>query len=148
MSLPATGDDQPRRNRKRSSRRRICCPVHGCYLDSVSPKRYLFADQAEQLRSRGVSHRKSRMIVASLKTVPLDGEWLEAFWCDDCEETQWYHVCKVSDRDYTLSVAPRDLWMQVQGVVHPEGNPSVGEFTRRSASMRGYQGKKQFNFVR
>ncbi len=149
MSLQLQIETPRRRNRKRpKQRRRIFCPVHGCYLDSAGPKRHLFADQAEQLRARGISHRKSRMIVATLTTVPLDGEWLEPFWCDHCEETQWYHVCKLGDRDYALSVAPRDLWMQAAGVLDPEGNPSVGEFTRRSASMTGYQGKKQFNFVR
>jgi hypothetical protein len=134
------------RNRKRSKRRAIYCPIHGCHLDSVSPKRRLFADRPAHLQARGMSHKRALMVVASHTAVPLEGEWLEAFWCNDCQETTWYHVCKMGSV-YSLSVAPRDLWQQVQGVIHPQGNPSVGEFTRRSARMGGTLGMKQFNFV-
>jgi len=135
------------RHRKRSKRRAIVCPTHGCYLDSVSPKRRLFADRPAHLQSRGMTHKRALMVVATHTAVPLEGEWLEAFWCDRCQETTWYHVCKTGDRTYSLSVAPRDLWLQAQGVIHPQGNPSVGQFTRRQARMGGVQGLKQFGFV-
>jgi hypothetical protein len=39
------------------------------------------------------------------------------------------------------------LWQQVSGVIHPQGNPSVGEFTRRQSRMVGFQGVKEFSFV-
>ncbi|NJL49271.1 MAG: hypothetical protein HC929_19735 [Leptolyngbyaceae cyanobacterium SM2_5_2] len=135
------------RNRKRSKRRAICCPTHGCHLESVSPKRSLFADQPAHLQARGMSRKHALMVVASHTAVSLEGEWLEAFWCDECQETTWYHVRKVGDRAYSLSVAPKELWLQAQGVIHPHGNPSVGEFTRRSAYMTGVQGKRQFSFM-
>lgn len=135
------------RNRKRSKRRAIFCPTHGCYLDSVSPKRSLFADQAGQLQVRGLSRRHALLLLAESPAVGLTGEWLEAFWCDRCQATQWYHVRTKGDRTYALTVAPQDLWMQAQGVIHPMGNPSVGEFTRRSARMGGVQGKQQFGFM-
>jgi hypothetical protein len=32
-------------------------------------------------------------------------------------------------------------------VIHPEGNPSVGEFTRRLARMTSYQGVKGFRYL-
>ena len=136
------------RNRKRSKRRGIYCPEHGCYLDSVSPKRTLYADKPEYLRQKGVSRKNALMLIAQETAIALDGEWLEAFWCKYCQETKWYHVRRDSSGAYSLSVASRELWQQVQGVIHPHGNPSVGEFTRRSACMAGYQGMNQFYFIK
>ena len=75
-------------------------------------------------------------------TVSIAGEWLEAFWCDRCQTTQWYYVCKTGDRLYEVAPAPRELWQRVAGVVHPNGNPSVGEFTRREARIIKYEGVK------
>ena len=135
------------RNRNRSKRRAIYCPIHGCYLDSVSPKRPLFADRAGQLQARGINRKNALLLIADQTAVLLEGEWLEAFWCHHCQETRWYHVRKTKDHAYSLSVAPRELWLQAQGVIHPQGNPSVGEFTRRQARMGGTLGMKQFNFV-
>ncbi|NJO59326.1 MAG: hypothetical protein HC836_13735 [Richelia sp. RM2_1_2] len=133
------------RNRNRSQKRAIYCPVHGCYLDSVSQKYPLFADRAGQLQQRGMSRRAAMMLVQSKTTVSLQGEWLEAFWCEECQQTKWYHVKKVEERRYTVSVAPRELWQQVDGVVYPGGNPSVSEFTLRSA--RGVGNVRDFGIV-
>ena len=135
------------RNRKRSKRRSIYCPTHNCYLDSVSPKRPLFADRPGQLQQRGVSRKNALMLVASQTAVPLTGVWLEAFWCNHCQETKWYHVRKKGDRGYEVSVAPVELWQQAEGVINPHGNPSVSEFTRRHARVTGYNGLKDFRFV-
>jgi hypothetical protein len=135
------------RNRKRSKRRAIYCPVHGCHLDSVSQKHVLFADQAGQLQQRGVTRRNALMLMASHTTVPLEGEWLESFWCPECQKTEWYHVRKTNERDYQISPAPAELWQQVTGVVHPQGNPSVGEFTRRQSRMLEYSRIKDFQYV-
>lgn len=70
----------------------------------------------------------------SKNTVHLTGEWLEAFWCDRCQKTQWYHVQKPDNSTYRVSVAPPRIWQQAVGVVHTEGNPTVSEFTQRNAS--------------
>ncbi|MGB3757876.1 MAG: hypothetical protein WBA07_16105 [Rivularia sp. (in: cyanobacteria)] len=121
------------RNRNRSQKRAIYCPVHGCYLDSVSQKYPLFADRPGQLQQRGMSRRNAMMLVKSKTAVSLAGEWLEAFWCEECQQTKWYYVRKVEERKYTVSVAPTGLWQQVDGVVYPGGNPSVSEFTLRQA---------------
>jgi hypothetical protein len=43
-----------KRNRSRSQRRAIFCPIHGCYIDSVSQKYSLFADHVQQLQDRVV----------------------------------------------------------------------------------------------
>jgi hypothetical protein len=135
------------KNRTRSKRRSIYCLRHGCYLDSASKKYYLFADEPEQLESRGVNRLAAQVLIKSLTTVSISGEWLEAFWCDRCQKTQWYYVCKTGDRTYEVSLAPSDLWQRVAGVVHPNGNPSVGEFTRREARIVAYQGVKAFNTI-
>jgi hypothetical protein len=134
------------RNRKRSSRRAIFCPRHGCYLHSTSQKYALFADRAEQLQQRGVQRHHAARLMAQQTTVALTGEWLESFWCDECQANTWYHVHK-SDRTYTLSVAPPDLWQQATGVINPQGNPSVSEFSRHQARMADYRGIKDFSFV-
>lgn len=74
------------------------------------------------------------MLLNQYSAVTLSHEWLEAFWCEECQETQWYHLCKAKDGSYHTTVATREQWQQAQGVVRPEGNPSVGEFTRRQAA--------------
>jgi len=87
------------------------------------------------------------MLLANQTTVPIEGEWLEAFWCDQCQETKWYHVHKCDERSYELSLAPGELWQQVSGVIDANGNPSVGEFTRRQSRLLSYNGIKDFKFV-
>ncbi|AOY84611.2 hypothetical protein BJP36_10535 [Moorena producens JHB] len=96
---------------------------------------------------RGLKRKYALMLIASQTAVPLEGEWLEAFWCSQCQETQWYHVCKTGDRTYNLSLAPDQLWQQVTGVMDPQGNPSVGEFTRRQSRRIGFQGVKDFGAI-
>lgn len=135
------------RNRKRSKRRAIYCPIHGCYLDSVSPKYPLFADCAEQLQQRGISRKNALFLLATRTAVPITGEWVEAFWCEECQQTKWYHVRKGEDRTFTVAIAPRDLWQYVTGAIDPEGNPSVGQFTRRNSRMLGYGGIDDFKFI-
>lgn len=124
---------QERYVRKRKhSKRAIYCPMHKCSLESVSQKYPLYADCPEHLQQQGVRRRNAQILIATQGAVQLNGEWLEKFWCPKCQESKWYHVRK-SDRTYNLSVAPRELWQRSQGVYNPEGNPSVGEFTRRNA---------------
>lgn len=135
------------RNRKRSKRRAIYCPIHECYLDSVSQKYQLFADRPGQLQQRGMGRRNALMLVSTQITVPLEGEWVEALWCEQCQQTKWYHIRKRDSSTYELSLAPQELWQQVTGVIYPDGNPSVGEFTRRQARLIGYNSIKDFKFV-
>jgi hypothetical protein len=59
-------------------------------------------------------------------------EWLEAFWCQECQQTTWYRVRK-SVAGHELSPVPPQLWENTLGTVSPWGNPSVSEFTRRQA---------------
>lgn len=136
-----------RRNRKRSKRRAIYCPVHGCYLDSVSQKHRLYADKAEQLHDRGMSRKVAVRVIASYTTVPLESEWLESFWCEECQKNEWYWVKQSEGKNYTLSRIPEGLWQQAQGVILPTGNPTVSEFTRRHSKRMNYYGGKDFVMV-
>lgn len=136
-----------KRNRKRSKRRAILCPIHGGYMDSVSQKHSMYADTAGQLCERGVSARTALLLMATHTTVALTGEWLECFWCEDCQTTIWYHVKRLENATYAIRPAPAELWHQAQGVIHPHGNPSVGEFTRKAANMSRHGGIRDFKFV-
>jgi hypothetical protein len=131
------------RNRKRSKRRAIYCPIHGCCMDSVSQKYGLFAQQAEQLQQRGMRRKEAMILVAAKTTVSLEGEWIEAFWCEECQAKQWYHVHK-RESQYNLSLAPAELWQQATGVIDPHRNPSVGEFTYRQSRTMGGHTVKDF----
>jgi hypothetical protein len=126
------GAVEKKRNRNRSKRRAIYCPIHGCYLDSASQKFPLFADQVGQLQQRGIQRKSALMMIANATAVPLPGEWLEAFWCESCQAVQWYHVRKTQEK-YDMSIAPTHLWQQATGVIDTRGNPSVSEFTRKHA---------------
>lgn len=141
------------RNRKRSKRRAIYCPIHGCYLDSVSQKYSLFANRTAPLQPGGLSRHNVLILVETETAVHLESAWLEAFWCDRCQETKWYRVQKILSKGalqkvctYQVSLAPRKIWQQAVGVIHPDGNPSVGEFTRRHAKRLDYGACKDFPF--
>lgn len=135
------------RNRKRSKRRSIYCPVHQCYLHSVSQKYPIYADRAEQLQERGLGRRYALLAVATQTTVTLSGEWLEAFWCDECQSTEWYHVCRLESNAYEISPAPAELWQQAIGVTSANGNPSVSEFTLRHSRASRISEIKDFKFA-
>jgi hypothetical protein len=134
------------RNRNRSKRRAIYCPIHGCYLDSVSPKYPLFAERPGQLQQRGIPRRQALMLVAAKTAIPLGGEWLEAFWCQHCQEKKWYHVRKHKS-SYEISVAPIELWQQATGVLHPHLSPAISEFTIRHSRMTNNKSLKDFRVI-
>ena len=142
------------RHRSRSKRRAIYCPIHGCYMDSTSRKYSLFADKPEHLRERGMKRLSALMLIKSCTAVPIKGEWLEEFWCSDCQEKRWYHVRKHESLQgstragYALLPAPETLWQQVSGVIAPGGNPSVSEFSRRAARSGRYVGVRGFEFIK
>jgi hypothetical protein len=141
------------RNRKRSQRRRIFCPEHGSYLESVSQKHPLFADRATQLQARGVDRLTASLLLNEQAAIALTGEWLECFWCKHCQATNWYHVRRIVEDEntgrcrYEVAIAPPELWMRSVGTIDPMGNPSVGEFTRRQSKMLQYSKLKDFRFM-
>lgn len=117
------------RHRKRSKRRAIYCPIHSCHLDSVSQKYRLYSDKF-------VNRRTGYLLISKYsKTVPIKGEWLEAFWCQECQQKKWYYIRHFEDGTYETSLATKELWQQLTGVMGSQGNPAVGEFTRINASL-------------
>lgn len=127
------------RNRKRpKTKRAIHCPIHKCSVESVSQKHLVYADRPEQLQQEGMGKRSAQMLISAQGPVTLNGQWLEKFWCSECQELKWYHV-RQCDRTYEISIAPREIWQRSQGVYNPGGNPSVGEFTQQNA--RGIRNK-------
>lgn len=133
------------RNRKRSKRRAIYCPSHSCYLDSVSQKYSIYSNQASQLQQQGFGKQATRRILVSQSEVVLRNHWLEAFWCEECQDVKWYYIHK-TDQGYQVSIPPTELWQRAMGVTDPRGNPSVGEFTQRQARMPGHK-IKQFRHI-
>lgn len=87
------------------------------------------------------------MLVANNKSVLLTGEWLEAFWCPECELVTWYHIRKLDNRRYEVLDIPHDLWQKAVGVINPDGNTSVSEFTKRQARMVKFGGVKDFRYM-
>jgi hypothetical protein len=134
-------------NRKRSKRRAIFCPIHNSSLHSVSQKYALYADQVEHLQQRGMGRRQAMLSISVRSTVSLHGEWIEAFWCDECQTTEWYYVRKFENNCYAISLAPSELWQQAAGVIHPHGNPSVSEFTRNQSRMGHHPSVKDFRAI-
>jgi hypothetical protein len=117
-------------------------------MDSVSQKYSLYASEPEHLQQRGFGRRRALTVMAGYAgAVPLTGEWLEAFWCDQCQESRWYHIHRTEANKYKVILAPEALWMQASGVILPTGNPSVGEFTRRQARQTQFHGIKDFHRI-
>ena len=124
----------------RLQRRAIFCPIHGCPIDSVSQKYSLFADHIQQLQDRGISKRHASLLLSDRTTVSLTGEWVESFWCDHCQKTEWYHVKRStvlgkSQSQYDVSLVSPEVWQHVTGVMDVHGNPSVSAFTLRHSRM-------------
>jgi hypothetical protein len=110
--------DRPKRNRNRSKRRQIFCPMHGCQMDSVSSKHSIFGDRVEHLQQAGFDRGLANMLMNEHTTISIPGEWLEKFWCMECDQAEWYRVKRY---------------------------PSVGEFTRKQAKATGMV--RDFKFI-
>lgn len=135
--------------RSRSRRRVLLCPLHPEErLLSVSQKHHLYLTDVGQLVLRGLSRRKADEVLKAFGCVlPLTDEWLECFWCEACDASTWWHVRRHDRLTHTLSPVPRGLWEQASGVIRPEGNPTVSQFTRRHARASGVQGMRQYRFL-
>ena len=63
----------------------------------------------------------------------LTNEWLEELFCPQYGTSSWCHETKHDRVEHTVRWAPKEPWMQVAHVDPLVPNPSVSEFTRRSA---------------
>ncbi len=149
LPSPELGSGVPPRPRSRSRRRVLFCPHHPEErLLSVSAKYHLYLTDVGHLVLRGLSRKKADEILqAYRRVVSLTDEWLECFWCESCQSSTWWHVRRHDRLSYSLSVVERELWEQASGVIRPEGNPTVSQFSRRHARATGVQGLRQYRFL-
>jgi len=123
-----------RRNR-RPQRRQLFCPTHPEQrIEGNGRKYFLHLLTPEQLRQRGMSHRKAQLVIEAYPVLVLSDEWLEELFCPQCGSSRWCHITRHNQEEHTVRWAPRDLWQQVAHVDPLQPNPTVSEFTRRLAS--------------
>ena len=138
FALSASLAETVRPKRTRSGRRQLCCPAHPEQRILGNGRKYfLHLLTPQQLRERGMSERRSRLVLQAYPVLVLSNEWLEELFCEACGTSRWCHVIKHNRVEHTVRWAPRELWEQVAHVdpLHP--NPSVSEYTRCQARNRG-----------
>lgn len=120
--------------RQRGRRRQLHCPAHPEQLIQGSGKKYfLHLLSPEELKQRGYSDKRARLIINAYPVLVLSTEWLESLFCPKCGTSHWCHIIRHDHNVHTVRWASRDLWQQVAHVDPAESNPGVGEFTRREA---------------
>lgn len=121
------------RNR-RPKRRRLLCPAHPEQrIEGNGKKYFLHLLTPEALKVRGMSDKRARLVIAAYPVFVLSNEWLEELFCFKCGCNRWCHLIKSDRVEHTVRWAPRELWEQVAHVDPVVANPTVSEFTRRSA---------------
>lgn len=124
---------QPLRNR-RPKRRSLICPAHpDQQIEGNGRKYFLHLLTPEQLKERGMSEKKAKLVIAAYSVLVLSNEWLEELYCPQCGTCRWCHIVRHDRVSHTVRWAPRDLWEQVAHVDPVQANPTVSEFTRREA---------------
>ena len=120
--------------RRRPARRQLLCPAHTDQpVQGTGRKYFLHLLTPDQLRERGMSDRKARLVIHAYPVLVLSNEWLEELFCPKCGTSRWCHVVRHDKVRHTVRWAPRDLWEQVAHVDPVAPNPSVSEFSRREA---------------
>jgi hypothetical protein len=144
----APASNTPRRSR-RPQRRKLFCPAHPEQpIVGNGRKYFLHLLTPEQLKARGMSDKKAKLVIQAYPVLVLSNEWLEELFCPECGTSHWCHVTKHDRVEHTVRWAPRDLWMQVAHVDPVVSNPTVSEFTRREARrhrQKRADGKRLFD---
>jgi hypothetical protein len=131
-SAPAPGGRDQRRRRPKG--RELHCPAHPEQrIEGNGRKYYLHLLTPEQLKERGMSDKKAKLVIGAYPVLVLSNEWLEELFCPQCGGSRWCHVVKHDRVAHTVRWAPRDLWEQVAHVDPVQSNPTVSEFSRREA---------------
>ncbi len=125
------------RSRSRSRPRELFCPAHPDQrLMGQGKKYFLHLLTPEELKQRGMTDKKARLVIQAYPVLVLSNEWLEELFCADCGGSRWCHVIRHDRVLHTVRWAPRELWEQVAHVDPVVANPSVSEFSRREAGRR------------
>ena len=126
--------NSPQRGRRRPQKRQLFCPAHPDQLISgTGSKHFLHLLKPEELKARGMSDRRARLVIQAYPVLVLSNEWLEELFCPKCGMSRWCHVSRLDRVQHAVAWAPRELWQQVARVDPVESNPSVSQFTRREA---------------
>ena len=129
---PISGVDV-RRNR-RPKRRALFCPAHlDQRIEGNGRKFFLHLLSPEELQQRGMTAKRAQLVIHAYPVLVLSDEWLEELFCPQCGTSRWCHITKHDRVNHSVRWAPRDLWEQVAHVDPTEANPTVSEYTRRSA---------------
>ncbi|MGB5135662.1 MAG: hypothetical protein WBN89_10865 [Prochlorococcaceae cyanobacterium] len=122
------------RRSRRPQRRELSCPAHSeSTLVGTGRKYFLHLLTPEELRQRGLSEKRAKLVIQAYPVLVLSNEWLEQLWCPECGESRWCHITRHDRVSHTVRWAPRELWQQVAHVDPVGANPSVSEFSRRAA---------------
>lgn len=125
---------QQQRRRQRPRRRQLLCPVHPDQRLAGNGKKYfLHVLSAEELKARGMPHKKAHLVIQAYPVLVLSNEWLEQLFCPHCGSSRWYHVRREANGTLQVRWAERHLWEQVAHVDPLQPNPTVSEFSRRQA---------------
>ena len=81
----------------------------------------------------GWPDKTAQLVIQAYPVLVLSNEWLEELYCPQCGSSHWCHVIQHNRVEHTVRWAPRDLWQQVAHVDPSCPNPTVSEYTRRSA---------------
>ena len=122
------------RRDRRPKRRALFCPAHPVQrIEGNGRKYFLHLLSPEELQQRGMTSKQARLVINAYPVLVLSSEWLEELFCPQCGTSRWCHITKHDRIYHSVRWAPRDLWEQVAHVDPTVANPTVGEFTRRSA---------------
>jgi hypothetical protein len=143
---PATSDHTPPKRQRggRSRKRELFCPAHPEQrIEGNGQKYFLHLLSPEELKARGMPHKKAQLVIEAYPVLVLSNEWMEELFCPQCGSSHWCHVIKHDRVLHSVSWAPRELWQQVAHVDPLVPNPSVSQFTRRAA--RRTDGRRLFD---
>jgi len=84
-----------------------------------------------------MSEKRAKLVINAYPVLVLSNEWLEELFCPQCGCSRWFHISQQERHSYEVRWAPRELWEQVAHVDPLVPNPTVSEFTRRSARRPG-----------
>ncbi|MEB3352766.1 MAG: hypothetical protein VKM34_00805 [Cyanobacteriota bacterium] len=135
------------RPRQRSRKRQLFCPAHPEQrLEGNGRKYFLHLLTPEELKQRGMTDKKARLVIQSYPVLVLSNEWLEELFCPHCGGNRWFHLVRHDRVLHTVRWAPPELWEQVAHVDPLAANPSVSDYSRRMARANGRRndGKRYF----
>jgi len=121
------------------------CPAHPEQrIEGNGKKYFLHLLSPEELQARGMSHKTARLVIEAYPVLVLSNEWLEELFCPKCGSLRWCHVVQLDRVKHQVRWAPRELWEQVAHVDPVSPNPSVSDFTRRSARGKSSHNQRYF----